>query len=264
MKKIVYIPIFFLALSFVSHGQKNGYMGKRFMVKVNVLNGLRPLYAGGELEYAIHRNISISFGGGYQTGLYKQRYYKQYEKKYSELYYRREVTKAQTRITSYSLYGQLKYFPTNGLIGAPNGFYINLKGGLGFADIESKSGKPVQVTIGQNLPKSWTVKNILFQFYELGAGYQKIFGSRIVIDAGLALNFTHLNSNPQNNNLDYTATVAPEFGPNTIWKYTTSYSPVDEKGNYIYGPFGKNEQNPNRNSLNVGLSTYLKVGILIF
>ena len=265
MNKWIYIIIIgFLTIPEAS-AQKTGYMGRRFMVKLNLVNGLRPQYFGGEVEYAIARRVTIGVGGGYQMGKYKQLYYKQSLETSGTnyLYYTKYLsTKKQAEIKAFSFYGQLKLFPFNRLKSAPDGFYFGFKVGAGYASIESKPGNPIVQYIypsATNVPQSFNVKGIPFASYEFGPGIQKIFWGRFVVDANAYFNVSTFNKTGTNSSQEYTATVARQFGPNTVWlgqNYTDKTAPN--------GNVHKEDVNPREFTGNFGMSLYLKIGILIF
>lgn len=265
-KKYTLLLFFSLLACTMLPAQKAGYMGRRFMVKANLLNGLRPQYFGGEVEYAVARRITIGAGGGYQIGRYKQLYYTQYyDTQYSQspLYYKKHMSDGKNaKIKAFSLYGQIKFFPFNRLKAAPDGFYLGIKAGGGYADVTSKPGYPITQNIYPTVtkvPQSFSIKGVPFAFYEFGPGIQKVLGGRFVIDANAYLNVTTFNGTGSKESRTYTATLARQFGPNTAWLGGTLTDQTAPNG-YV----APKNVTPRDFTTNFGVSLYLKIGILIF
>jgi hypothetical protein len=241
-KKLPIILFLFFGGTLIA--QNPGYMGKHFIVKLNLVNGARPLYFGGEVEYAFQKRFTIGIGAGWQTSMYKQVYFVQSAT--NSNIYNSNITGDDTKINSTYVYAQLKYFPAGGLMTSPQGFYLGLIAGAGSTDIYSSTGKSIM--INSSYPNiSFTVKGIPFGMYQFGLGYQRILGGRMVIDGGAYLNLTTFNSTGNDSNRPYTATLAREFGPNSLWLFNSA-------GNTHVQTY----------DMNFGLSIYLKLGVLIF
>src|SRR5687767_10113003 len=183
IRKICNISLMIIALYAGStlYAQNPGYMGKHFMVKMNLVNGVRPLYFGGDVEYAFHKRFTIGIGAGWQTSMYRQLYFQQSSPPIVS--YQGMYTSASTQINSTWVYAQLKYFFPGGLMNAPQGLYLGLKAGAGSADIYSATGKAIE-TPSSYPHTSFEVKGIPFGTYQIGLGYQRVIGKRLVVDGG--------------------------------------------------------------------------------
>jgi hypothetical protein len=245
IRRIFLILSFILLLcsTHIVRAQNPGYMGKHFMVKMNVINGARPIYIGGEVEYTFHKRFTVGVGAGWQTSMYRQLYFQQSAPPYYSYY--GHYTGAGTQINSTWVYGQLKYFFPGGLMTAPQGLYLSAKAGAGNADIYSNTGKAISISSSYSY-KTFEVKGISFGFYQLGLGYQRIVAKRLVLDASASFDIISFNAFGTNENKPYTSTLATEFGPNIIW------------------PFSENTKYRTNIELNYGMSLYFKMGVLIF
>lgn len=252
-----FIPIYALFIALfalpAAQAQTTGYMGRRFMVKLNLVNGARPLYFGGEVEYAVHRRITLGAGGGYHMGNYKQLYYTQ---SFANGLYTKSISpSANVNLRSFGFYGQAKFFIFgNVLKSAPDGIYFGLKGGGGYANLESKPGRALRNNMSEETAESFHVKYVPYMQYEFGPGLQKVIAKRFVIDASAYLCYSTFNLNGNAANQEYTATVARMFGPNTVWMGGSGANDKASNGGY----------KPRLYTGNFGLSLYVKFGILLF
>jgi hypothetical protein len=270
IRRILLFVLLFASLAVYGQSKNPGFMGKKFIVKLNLINGIRPLFLGGEIEYTVQRNFSIGIGAGYLTSDYRQTFFREYY--YDDgsaistqdyYYYRREITSPLTKMNSTSFYLQCKYYAFNKVNPAPDGLYFAAKVGLGFTNIESQTGRQIDVKLGSPAATSFTAKGVLFDFYELGFGYQKIIAKRFVIDATASFNLTNLNPGGSAESRKYTSTLVPDFGPNTLWIYPSQYAPKGAGQKYAGFNYEVEQYKPVNYAWNAGLSLYFKIGILL-
>lgn len=158
MRRIALIILIF-GLVQAASAQVTGYRGKRTALKVNAINGIRPLSLGVDLEYAIGRQSSATIGF------------------LGNQYHPDQITTgdgdllAPQPTLSGLVYFELRHYG-NKILPAPNGVYLSIAGGIGLEQHE--------FTI-VNVRKH--IKRTVFGHLSIPSfGYQTTIGRRFLID----------------------------------------------------------------------------------
>ncbi len=259
MKKVlIFIYTFLPVLVF---GQTTGYLGKKFILKTNVVDGTSLGLRNLEAEYVFAKHFSISLGGGIHKANYKQTFeqgdlgfflseYNLKETKYGALL----PSLPKATISSSSSKLTLKAYTGKLLNRAPRGFYFGLSYGTGIARMEN-TVQLFAVLDNSNAVKEfiveegYTVKNIKVQTFEASFGYQEIFKEFICLDVQLAINRTSFNTNGISETFHSTSLSAPYYGPNVYTIGKNSITPKSSDGAFTGA---------------IGVSAYVKLGFLLF
>ncbi|MEX1190730.1 MAG: hypothetical protein WED10_11805 [Brumimicrobium sp.] len=262
-KKIKIILSIFLISFFYQeiNAQSHGILGRKFLGKAVIINGIKPLSLNIEGEYFFHRKMSITVGLGINTVKLRQNYYIQGEREFNNFTQEFEInndkyelkkSEKDTRINSGFLNFQFNYYFLNHLISAPNGFYLSARGIAGIANMNSKSGfsmvNPLDYVEGTHVAP-FKLGNIFYNSVELGFGIQKLINNRWTIDGSVFYNLTKFNSNGSSKTKDYTGTIAKNYGSN-ITTLNNKYNSIRPSSSSI--------------DQSSGISFYLKIGYFIF
>ena len=167
--KIIFNLIFLTVLSGNLLAQKNGYMGKKLILKTQPFQFITGDLAF-QVEYAIFRHISLTANWASKS------YYKRFVNlKDSEL-------KVNDKLIGYRIY-------INPEQAAPSGSYQFLSVGFGSGNAkgETKSISNNYFPYGyQNLGPDFKIKNIRTINAKIGFGYQQIYLRRLSLDFSLS------------------------------------------------------------------------------
>lgn len=264
MVKLLKIILPVLLISLFSHeasAQNYGILGRKFLGKLVVANGIQPLNLNIEGEYVFHKRMSVSCGLGINTLKMSQNYYIQGKKTYDfttqqhgidNTKYELKESEKQTRINSAFVNLQYNFYLTNHLLSAPNGFYLSARGVAGLASMKSESGfsmvNPLDYTKGSQVAP-FKLGYIFYYKAEAGFGFQQLLGKRWTIDGSVFFSFTQFNPNGSGESKEYTGTVAKEYGPNVI-AFNKDYSSLRPPSSDV--------------DQSMGISIFFKIGYFIF
>jgi hypothetical protein len=252
-KKIITFPVIFtLLFLFVNRQgltQNTGYLGKKFMLKTNVVNGIRIGFNNCELEYVIDRRLSL-------TGEFEIFKYSRGDKGVDVK--TGKIKPGSRQLEENKEISTLKNGTTKGLIGrigcklyfdkvlpAPIGFYASFGIGFGSASMKDyrvsyeykKSPNSFGHDEGVQRPDvtdlNGTTKILFFEMPSFGC--QAVYHKLVMLDGKISVQSQYC---PMPGNL------RNAFEHNYFVRSNTlTYA---------------------RNNLSVGLAIYLKVGFLIF
>jgi hypothetical protein len=188
---VLLMPVFFL------HGQATGYLGKKFIVKTNLLNGRMPGFNNCDIEYVLKRKLSINVGIQFFN----------YSRDSQGLKVRTGRVKPESGSPEFKEYSILSNGNSKGWIGnvgckiyfdriipAPNGWYTEFSLGFGsatFKDYDVSYEYKVVRGTATMVPKkavsglSGSAKIIYFEAPAFGC--QKVFNSYISLDGKISL-----------------------------------------------------------------------------
>lgn len=252
MKRFLfYLLVFFPCIGFT---QNTGYIGRKFILKTDVLYGSSVGFRNLEAEYAIRRKWTVAVGLRIHQGEYKQ-----------ELT-TRDIAHIIGAPNNYNVpfifynfpdvnisYTTAKVMLRNYFSGispkAPRGWYFGMMYEFGSATLTG--GTLIEPIKSNNsytfiFKPNTTVKNIAIRMTEFTIGHQEIFAQRFTADFSLGLCFSSFNKNGTKKTLDITTLSATNFGPNLINR--------QKGGSENVGPY----------TSSYGLSAYFKFGYLIF
>lgn len=258
----IILPLLLVCVSYQKADAQNyGILGRKFLGKLVIANGIQPLNLNVEGEYVFHKRMSITCGLGINTVNMSQHYYIQGKREYNFVLHQFEIdnnkyelkeTEKSTRINSAFISLQYSFYLTNHLLSAPNGFYLSARGVAGLASMNSESGyamvNPLNYAEGSQVAP-FKLGYIFYYKAEAGFGFQKLLGKRWTIDGSVFFNFTQFNPDGSTESKQYTGTVAKEYGPNVMSfnnDYRSSLPPAS----------GVDQS--------MGISCYFKIGYFIF
>lgn len=237
MKKYLLFIVFGM-LIFSTFSQNTGYLGRKFILKANVLNGIDFSSFGGEVEYVLSRKLTVS--AGVNTSKFQPEDYTFNEvNEYGNIahFVYPQIAK------SIRFHGGVKYF-FDRISPAPQGLFTSFEIGIGLAqyDIVDKTSQFFDFDYDYSFNTRYAVyalketetliKHASYYLFlsSPSVGYQIAFAKRFLIEGKVATEFfiTH-----QYDDYDF--------------KFVRSNTFSIKNEQVIYGP-----------------SAYLKLGILIF
>jgi hypothetical protein len=229
--------LIFLIFATGLYAQNTGYLGKRVIVKTNLVNGKFLPISNAELEVVVKRNISLYYNVGrfqYQPSVVSRK-----ENRYEYYHTLINIKPYESNGFMHNI-GAKYYFDK--IIPAPVGLYTSIDLGLGGVyygyefekkklknNIDNQTGKITESYIILNEGKRKSA-NYFFQFSAPSIGYQTVMTNFLTVDAKFCLE-------------GFITKMDPTYG----YKYLSSNLVSMRIGSIIFGP-----------------AIYIKAGILLF
>ena len=255
MKKT--LLILFLAITcFSSFAQYRGFNGKRLMVKTSIMDGKNIPCRNIEMEFALTRVFSVSFGyqffESYNMG---QRVDKDnYDNTYSNIFADRAYVKSNTFYYGLKLY-------VNKTIPAPRGFYFYWQNGFGKGTF---SGLSIIEDEYYGTPDiySFIHKKVPIMTYSFGLGKQVFLTKRLSLDFSLGFaGAAHIGrGNYSSKSIDEIGNIMPYYGPSLV--SFTSLRKIPSPTSIYSSSANSSDLKPKSGSF--GLDFRIKFGILLF
>jgi len=224
--------LFFFAGNFAVVAQQSGYLGKKFIARIDVLQPLLHKGFNAGIEYAFARNLSVVLAFQQNNNNYKQ--------KLEPYYYRKGTFPNELgNIRAQAFQAQINYY-INQSFPAPLGTYIYMKYNTGIAHFKGNYFK----IVNYDKPEwdeylSYDIKNIRTNLLESGVGRSFIIWDKCLIQPQLGISFSSVNAG----NFNYAIQgIANNYGAQTV----------------NFGAWRKN------NYGSVGFQLDLKIGYLLF
>jgi hypothetical protein len=256
MKKVI-LTALIVFLSFSIFAQFGGFIGKRLLLKTTIIDGKYVPCRNAELEFALFRNLSISFGyqyfKSYNVG---QRIKKEYEFTNTQSGGSPNVSDGfseRAYLQSSTFYYILKLY-TNRMLPAPRGFYFYWQNGFGKASVSAIGANNIQGAY------HFIEDKVPVMTYGFGIGRQAFLNKFITLDFALGFSGAVLKDNGFGSQKN-TGLVAPYWGSN-LFSFT-SFSNLPVPGDFDIDTEISASSLKRKND-SFGLDFRIKLGFLIF
>jgi hypothetical protein len=282
MKTFYILPFLLLTLlGKPALAQNTGYGGKRFVLKTNVINGLKTPAFSLELECILTRMVTLSIKGGLYNYSVDQRYHSgEYKTSVNPLYgpsYNmnddalsgegRILLRDKAQLSTREVELELRYYFGQN-IPAPSGFFTCL--GLRYSNMDVKGHyyNSLLQDIGHldsdydyytdpEYYYSFETKNISNVGYRVGGGYQKIWKGLIAYGFKLTFDQTFFNVTNQGNEKVLSG-VAKSYGSELV-TFSNLRNVMSSSNNIL---FSSSRKHSTVTDMSIGLSLSVQVGIV--
>lgn len=252
--KTYYYLIVLIFICNTSIAQNNGYAGKRFLFKTDVIHGVKAAFTGVTVEMVPLRHTTFSIGyHPYSTSINQKFNGGEYLEYYYDEGPEKIPDKANVKTKSINL--ELRQYVSGGIVTpAPAGFFGYLSTSFGKVDIEGNYYESLFVSDLMDFKgeyKSYSFKELNFHSIELGFGYQSFITQWLTLGFKFGFDYTKVKSQVGSDQEKMLSGAVRNYGYNLIGgrislQTLTMISETDPAKS------------------NVGFSFYLQAGIMFF
>lgn len=195
--KTYYYLIVLIFICNTSIAQNNGYAGKRFLFKTDVIHGVKAAFTGVTVEMVPLRHTTFSIGYHLYSTSINQKFN---GGEYLEYYYdegpEKIPDKANVKTKSINL--ELRQYVSGGVVTpAPAGFFGYLSTSFGKVDIEGNYYESLfisDLTDNKGQYLTYSFENLDFHSVELGFGYQSFITQWLTLGFKFGFDYTKVKS----------------------------------------------------------------------